>query len=299
MITMYILHEVKGGRFPVKKVLSVLLIALMLSLNGICASADGAPAISVSSAEAHPGEEAILTVELSNNPGIVGMTVGFDYNADVMELESMTQSGLLGAWFKAVKAAWASTVGDQDYNGVFLTLKFKVSETADNGVYPVGIVCNSGDICNSALEILDFKLNSGSITVTGARTAPAPSTQPTPAPSTQPTPAARYKTAPSYWFVEAQSGVTETVVGEIEELNIPEAASEDTEKTEKAPETEKPTDKTEAAAAVEETAADDDSNSEPTETKTPVGVYALAALAAVCVIAAAVLIIRKKADNKK
>ena len=289
------LYIVRGGRednFTVKRVLSVLLIALILSLTGICASADDAPAISVSSAEAHPGEEVILTVELSNNPGIVGMTVGFDYNADVLALESMTQSGLLGAWFKEVKAAWASTVGDQDYNGVFLTLKFKVSETAGNGVYPVGIICSPGDICNNALEIVDFKLNSGSITVTGAKTAPTP--------TAQPSPTAQYAAAP-YDRSEAAVPVSrETVLEEIISPEVLDTASETIEKTEEAPaeasvkpeETEKPTDETASDALTEETA--DESKPETTEAKTPVGVYAFAAVAAVCVVAAVVIIIRKR-----
>lgn len=147
-----------------KRILSFLLIFLLLC-PATMGFAAGAPAITVSQSSAGPGEETSVTVSLSENPGIVGMTLGFEYDSSRLELLSIQESGLGGIWQKATGVAWANDTGDSTYNGVFLTLTFKVRDTAESGLAEVSVKYSPGDICNYDLEDVNFTVVSGGVEV--------------------------------------------------------------------------------------------------------------------------------------
>lgn len=140
-----------------------LAFALLCPLNTGYAAQD--PTITVSQGEAVPGGQVSLAVSLSENPGIVGMTLNFDYDRQRLELLEIQGSGLGGTWYTATAAAWASSSGDSTYNGSFLTLTFRVREDAQPGFAPVSVKLESGDICNNALEPVDFAVVSGGVEV--------------------------------------------------------------------------------------------------------------------------------------
>ena len=123
------------------------------------------PAIVVSSVKVRPGEEVDVTLSLQNNPGIVGMTLKFEYDKTAMTLVSMTESGLEGTWQKISGITWASSSGDSSYNGVFLTLRFAVNADAAEGDYQVKVLYEEGDICNNDLEDVNFATVPGTVTV--------------------------------------------------------------------------------------------------------------------------------------
>ena len=123
------------------------------------------PAIVVSSVKVRPGEEVDVTLSLQNNPGIVGMTLKFEYDKTAMTLVSMTESGLEGTWQKISGITWASSSGDSSYNGVFLTLRFAVNADAAEGEYQVKVLYEEGDICNNDLEDVNFAMVPGTVTV--------------------------------------------------------------------------------------------------------------------------------------
>ena len=123
------------------------------------------PAIVVSSVKVRPGEEVDVTLSLQNNPGIVGMTLKFEYDKTAMTLVSMTESGLEGTWQKISGITWASSSGDSSYNGVFLTLRFAVNADAAEGDYQVKVLYEEGDICNNDLEDVNFAMVPGTVTV--------------------------------------------------------------------------------------------------------------------------------------
>ena len=95
-----------------------LAFALLCPLNTGYAAQD--PTITVSQGEAVPGGQVSLTVSLSENPGIVGMTLNFDYDRQRLELL---------------------------------------------GFAPVSVKLESGDICNNALEPVDFAVVSGGVEI--------------------------------------------------------------------------------------------------------------------------------------
>mgnify|MGYP000478346638 CR=1 FL=1 len=124
------------------------------------------PKIVVSNGSARPGAEVDVTVSLENNPGIVGMTLRrFDYDSTKLQLLSITESGMSGTWQKATGVTWASDTGDNTYNGVFLTLKFKVLDTAETGATPVSVYYEEGDICNNALDDVNFTPVAGQVNI--------------------------------------------------------------------------------------------------------------------------------------
>ncbi|MDY4487865.1 MAG: cohesin domain-containing protein [Candidatus Limivicinus sp.] len=126
---------------------------------------ENAPAIVVSSVNVRPGEEVDVTISLQNNPGIIGMTLKFEYDNTAMTLLSMTESGLEGIWQKNSGVTWASSTGDSTYNGVFLTLRFAVNADAAEGDYQVKVLYGEGDICNNDLEDVNFASVPGTVTV--------------------------------------------------------------------------------------------------------------------------------------
>ncbi len=150
------------------KKISAALLVLVLALTLIVpAFADGAPTMTVSSADAKLGEEVSVTVSLANNPGIVGMTLRrFEYDSAKLQLLSITESGMSGTWQKATGVTWASDIGDNAYNGVFLTLKFKVLDNAKTGSTPVSVYYEEGDICNNALDDVNFTVVPGAVNIT-------------------------------------------------------------------------------------------------------------------------------------
>lgn len=150
-----------------KKILVFLLATILLCPITVAAVGNAAekPTIMVSKTSAVPGSQVSITVDMSGNPGIVGMTLGFEYDKERLELLEIKEGGLKGTWYKATGVTWASTSGDSTYNGKFLTLEFRVADNAEPGFAEVSVKLNSGDICNYALEPVDFTVVSGGIAV--------------------------------------------------------------------------------------------------------------------------------------
>lgn len=147
-----------------KKIFAVLLVIIFLCpvLSGFAA---GEPTMMVSQTSAGLGEEATVTVSISDNPGIVGMTIGFEYDNSCLELLAIEESGLGGIWQKGTGIAWASDSGDSLYNGVFMTLTFRVLETSPSGFAEVAVKYSPGDICNNNLDDVNFNVVSGGVEV--------------------------------------------------------------------------------------------------------------------------------------
>ena len=136
----------------------------MLLLTFIPAAA-GSPAITVSSATAKPGETIILSVNMSNNPGINTFSFGFSYDNSRLTLVDVKASSKLGGQFVyKKKAVWLNSK-DSTYNGEIMTLKFKVAKDAEPGDAKVRLTCSAGDISNYNEQNVKFQLNPGIITV--------------------------------------------------------------------------------------------------------------------------------------
>ena len=138
--------------------------------NGVCdrcgaaepKSEDGS--IIVSTAKARAGSNVTVDISLKDNPGVSAITLAIDYDTDKLELVSHEDGGLTG-WFVAKKAVWTSSGADSSYNGVILSLTFKVKEGVEDGMIPVTVSYSSGDIGNNDEESLFPSVVAGGVTV--------------------------------------------------------------------------------------------------------------------------------------
>ena len=118
-----------------KKLLCFILVLTMLLGMGAFARAEGELSFVVSSAEAKPGDEVQITVNIVNNPGIAAAEFTVVYDESVLEWTAVTQGEYTGIWDAepGVKVTWFSNNGNWTNDGLFCTLTFKVKEgvTAD------------------------------------------------------------------------------------------------------------------------------------------------------------------------
>ena len=149
-----------------KRVLSVLLImALFVSCLAFSASAEGTPTLRLSSVTASRGDEVTVDVIMENNPGVTGIDVKISYDKTRLKLTGFS-NGCLSGWVVSVEAGgaiWADSVSHTE-NGVILTLKFEVLDDAPLGDAVVQLT--NPDIIDDDLNTVDFKFESGSVTVT-------------------------------------------------------------------------------------------------------------------------------------
>lgn len=155
-----------------KKVVSVLLVAIVM-ISGFCIVCTAArPALIVSSSDAEPGQIIELSVMLENNPGINTFSLGFDYDTSKLELVNVTLNEELGGQFAyAKKAVWLNSK-DVKYNGEILKLEFKVLATAESGKTEVKATYSSGDISNYDEENVNFKSVAGEVIISGEKVEP-------------------------------------------------------------------------------------------------------------------------------
>ena len=162
-----------------KKILSLILtialaVTYCMSIGTVTAGAAGTPTISVSSAEANPGDTVSITVSISNNTGNLG-TVGILVKADTgITFIEDSVSGALGAPFTSNFAVegqctlvWlnmseALPSGD----GVIATLKCKVSDTATGDLNVTVTPSDGGLIDYTTEKTIDSESKGGTITVT-------------------------------------------------------------------------------------------------------------------------------------
>ncbi len=125
-------------------------------------SEDGS--IIVSTAKARAGSNVTVDISLKDNPGVGAITLAIDYDTDKLELVSSEDGGLTG-WLVEKKAVWTSAGADSSYNGVILSLTFKVKEGVEDGTIPVTVSYSSGDICNNEEKTLYPSVVAGGVTV--------------------------------------------------------------------------------------------------------------------------------------
>ena len=167
-----------------KKAISVILSCIMLlSLLPMATFAEelNTPRLTVDSADATPGDTVSVNVKLSNNPGLVSMGI------DVVFDEGLTLTGATnGTTFPASISftmpnqlkqggtitgscifAWSGTdIEDSDIkDGVILTLKFKVSDSAEIGdSYNISITPKEGNCIDKNLQSVAVQAAQGKVT---------------------------------------------------------------------------------------------------------------------------------------
>lgn len=154
----------------------LLVLCILLTAAPVFCLASGAPKLTVSTEKAKVGNEVTLNVSTENNPGVMAMILGVEYDDSALEFIGPEDAGFKG-WKYSGRLVWLG--GDDDaYNGTIVKLKFKVLDSAKNGLSEVKITFGSGDICNYDEEIIDFAVIGGGVEIKGGQEAPSDTKSP-------------------------------------------------------------------------------------------------------------------------
>ncbi len=157
-----------------KKLLSVLLtVMLLLSAMPISAASEyTGPTIYVDTVNAVVGESVSVSVNLANNPGIVSMRLAIGYDESILELTGYTAGAPFGSMAFGPASAnpfvanWVDSVNPNvTTDGAFVTLNFKIKDTAPEGVTPISVSYNAADVYNYDFEDVSFNTQNGGVDV--------------------------------------------------------------------------------------------------------------------------------------
>jgi hypothetical protein len=148
----------------------ILMLAALLSLVGFSASASDGVTLTVSEVTAAPGAEVEVPILLSNNTGLAGLKVsvaydsvltliGVEFNSAISEMMTAPQP-----YTNPQPIAMISPLDDTTANGVFATLTFKVSETAEAGYKAsVSITYEPDDVFDGTFTNVPLTVINGSV----------------------------------------------------------------------------------------------------------------------------------------
>lgn len=129
--------------------------------------------LSVQSQTAKPGATVDVTVDVKDNPGILGAAVSLKYDegltltdataGDAFSSLVLTKPGKIQSPCKFVWDGQEITADDIK-DGTILKLSFKVSDTAKSGEsYKISVSCDAGDMVDADLNAVDVKTEDGEI----------------------------------------------------------------------------------------------------------------------------------------
>lgn len=157
-----------------KKILSFLLsIALVFSFMCIGVSAEGIKKgkIKVDTVTGVTGEEVFVPVYMSENPGIMAVTISFTYESDKLEFISLNRGAVFSSPTyaahpdKNIIRYVICDIKNSTRNGIMTTLKFKVKEDAEFGLSEISVKYNMGDFCNYKIEKVMPEITAGGIDI--------------------------------------------------------------------------------------------------------------------------------------
>ncbi len=122
------------------------------------------PTLSLSSTTAARGDEVTVSLSISDNPGIMALTIGIAFDDIRLEFVRGNDSGFTGWSVTSGNAAWIGN-NDSTFNGEILTLTYKVKDDAPEGDAVVTIVCGDGDMADSSETPYIPVIEPGKITV--------------------------------------------------------------------------------------------------------------------------------------
>ena len=156
-----------------KKLLSVVLsIFLIVCALPLGVNAADSIEIKASSAECLPGETVVVTIDLSNNPGISSLKLKVVYD-DALTLESVDYNPEMGGqsiqpqtMSSPATLLWLSPFEDYEADATFATLTFTVAEDAKPfTAASIRLTYNPEDIYNMAEENIPCLVTNGKISV--------------------------------------------------------------------------------------------------------------------------------------
>lgn len=161
----------------VRRICALLVTALMLfsllPANTLSVAAETKPTLTVEKVEASPGDEVNVAVSVSNNPGILSMTLNLEYDSGLTLLKGekgeafstleMTRPGKYQSPCNFLFSGTSIDV-DQIFDGDVLNLKFKVDDDAAAGsIFEVSVSCE--DTIDNDLQAIDVDVVDGYVSI--------------------------------------------------------------------------------------------------------------------------------------
>ena len=162
----------------IKKALALLLAMTMLVLAvPFTVMAADEPTIAVSTSKAYPGKEVDVTIDISNNPGIVALLINVEYDNENLTLTGITNGTTLeGPQHNSnqlsknpfiINFANDLAVENNTKNGTIVTLKFAVANNAKIATAPVNVTYKANDIYDVNMDNVAFEIKNGGVEVQG------------------------------------------------------------------------------------------------------------------------------------
>ena len=143
--------------------------------HGAAGTAANGAAFSVDTAKTDEFGEVEIGINLNNNPGIATADFDVEYNSNVLELTEVVDNELLSGAVAAhsdkmqspYRLSWQNDVANSNYTatGKLVTLRFKVKENAEPGVYDITVNPNTAEVYNSGLYFVPCTFTNGAVEV--------------------------------------------------------------------------------------------------------------------------------------
>ena len=136
-------------------------------------------AVTAKKVTAKAGSEVEIPISISKNPGIAGFKFKISYDKSVLIPISISKGSAFGngtlnsninqggdlSNLDEVTAYW-SNPSNVSADGEMFTVKFKVSDNATDGTYPITLTYEDGDITNQTFDNINPKIINGAVTLT-------------------------------------------------------------------------------------------------------------------------------------
>ena len=146
-------------------------ISLLLGVCFMASAAENSDGhITVDTVTAVNGDSVIVKLDMSNNPGIMAMTISITYDSSVLTYERFYRGYLRDYTVAAhpdknlIRLVNCEN-GNLHKNATMISFQFKVNENADFGFYPITIDYKQGDFCNWKLKKLMPEITSGGVNI--------------------------------------------------------------------------------------------------------------------------------------
>ena len=154
------------------KILLTISLCFVLSIG--VSAAENKITFSVEDIECTAGTTISVPVVVTNNTGLVSASLSIEFDSSILSLIDVFDAGLLGnavhtpSYSSPYYLTWENDISISDYtaNGTLATLVFKVTDTASEGEYSIGIHTFENDgILNSDGIPVDCTFVSGCVSV--------------------------------------------------------------------------------------------------------------------------------------
>lgn len=154
------------------KILTVITTCIVLTAGA--AYAASTPQLTISQAQAQPGECVELCIRMNGNPGITSLDFSLQYDPSQLELVGKQNGSLLGGVINSQTldkvpyyCGWINSLQRENCtdDGTLMTLTFKVKAGAVNGKYPISFTKKEVTAYDAEIKDVKFTARNGYIEV--------------------------------------------------------------------------------------------------------------------------------------